>query len=336
MPKRETSTEIDEAAAEWALRLDDAGLEDPERAEFEHWLSLDPRRVGAFARAQAVLMHAKRAKALGPEFRPDTFEPLDNQSEWSLPEASASPDTIKIGRRRFLIGGGIAASLAAVMLVLPGRQAVARIYETGQGESRLIPLDGGSTVTLNTGTRIAVSSSGGTSSIRLERGEALFKLAADSAKTMKVEAGSLTMRADRTEFVVCNLKDSSWKVTVCEGQVEVAGSAGAPVRMLTANMLATFGPGNRFEERKTTPAALERELAWQEGMLAFEDTPLGDAAQDFARYSSRRIRIDDAAVAAETVTGRFAANDPEGFARAVALGLDLRVKTNIEGIELTR
>ena len=75
MSKRETSSEIDEAAAFWATRIDEAGLDDAGRAAFDGWLEGDVRRIGAFARAQAVLVHVKRAKALGSAFEPATFAP---------------------------------------------------------------------------------------------------------------------------------------------------------------------------------------------------------------------------------------------------------------------
>ncbi len=45
MSKRETSSEIDEAAASWAMRIDEAVLGGRERAEFERWLQGDVRRL---------------------------------------------------------------------------------------------------------------------------------------------------------------------------------------------------------------------------------------------------------------------------------------------------
>jgi transmembrane sensor len=71
-------------------------------------------------------------------------------------------------------------------------------------------------------------------------------------------------------------------------------------------------------------------------MLSFEDTPLQEAAEEFARYSDRKIEIGDVAVGAETVTGLYAANNPEGFAQAVALSLNLHVQKTSGGIILVR
>lgn len=52
---RETSTDIDEAAATWATRLDGGPLTPDETQILETWLAGDPRRRGALARALAIL-----------------------------------------------------------------------------------------------------------------------------------------------------------------------------------------------------------------------------------------------------------------------------------------
>ena len=52
---RETSRQIDEAAAAWAARVDRGGLTADEQASLDAWTAADPRRVGALARALALL-----------------------------------------------------------------------------------------------------------------------------------------------------------------------------------------------------------------------------------------------------------------------------------------
>ena len=60
------------------------------------------------------------------------------------------------------------------------------------------------------------------------------------------------------------------------------------------------------------------------------------AAAEFARYSRTRIEIRDPALAAEPVTGLFAASDPAGFGRAVASVLDAKVEQQGGAVILTR
>ncbi|MBN8831094.1 MAG: FecR domain-containing protein [Sphingomonadales bacterium] len=342
MSKRETSSEIDDAAAHWAMRIDEAVLDDAEQAAFDTWLRADVRRIGAFARAQAVLVHVKRAKALGSDFEPATFAPEREKGGAAdvgddaddVAEEEPSAPTI-LTRRRLLVGASALAASAVAAIVLPTRQAAARIYETARGESRLVPLEDGSTVTLNTDTRIAVTMGGDRRAVELLRGEVLFKVAGAGRPPFQVEAGGASLQTEKATFAVCRLDARPLQVKVCDGTVAVERPSTKP-RLLHANTQALLPDDGTMIERSVTPEALQRELAWQEGMLSFEDTPLTQAAEEFARYSDRRIQISDPAVAAETVTGRYAANNPEGFARAVALGLNLHVQSTPGGIIVAR
>jgi transmembrane sensor len=71
-------------------------------------------------------------------------------------------------------------------------------------------------------------------------------------------------------------------------------------------------------------------------MLDFDGVTLAEAARTFARYSDQRIVIEDPAVAQRSVTGLFASTDPSGFARAVALSLNLRTRSVGGSIYLSR
>lgn len=341
MSRRETSSEIDIAAADWATRLDHADLDTGEQAEFDGWLRGDIRRVGAFARAQAVLVHIKRAKALGSEFEPGSFRPeglaagnVEAIADYDPPV----PQSSGLSRRQMLAGATAVAAIGAAALFIPARSASARVYETGRGETRLVPLGDGSTVTLNTDTRIMATIGRGQRTIELVRGEALIQVAAGNRADFLVEVDETALRTQDARFSVCRLDALSLTVEVCEGQVEVerSGPATGEKRLLEANTQAVLPRRGTIVARQLTAAAIERELAWQEGMLSFEDTPLRVAAAEFARYSNRRIVIADSAVGAETVTGRYSANDPEGFARAVALSLGLQVQPASSGVMLAR
>jgi len=336
MSKRETSAEIDEAAALWATRIDDAVLGGAEQAELDAWLQADIRRLGAFVRAQVVLVHVRRAKALGSEFDPASFD-HDRDAAEIIAEMPAEerPAPAGLTRRKMFIGASAIAASGALAIFVPIGRASARIYETSRGESRLVPLDDGSTVTLNTDSRIAVTIDDAQRRVQLVHGEALFKVATAKGAPFIVDAGDASLRARKATFAVCRLGAQPLQVKVCDGDVEVARAAAA-TRLLHANMQAILPSDGTIIERGVTAQALQRDLAWQEGMLSFEDTPLSTAAQQFARYSNRKIQIADPAVAAETVTGRYAANNPEGFAQAVALGLDLHMQSTPAGITLAR
>jgi transmembrane sensor len=317
MRRRESSQAIDVAASEWAARLDRGPLSAEDELRLSQWLAIDSRRVGALARAQAMLAHSERARALGPSFRPARF-------------AAAAGLT---RRRVFWAGGGAVAASATVLATVAFLRDAGTIYVSKKGEVRLAPLNDGSTVTLNTASKIHVQYSKARRSVRLVEGEAFFQVAKDRSRPFVVDAGDLRIRAVGTAFVVRNLRGKPAQVLVTEGRVEVARisapgvtavSVGAP-----AQATATTDPSVAANVKPAPTEGLLAQLAWREGKIAFQGETLEAAAAEFARYSDRRIVIDDPTLARETITGLFAANDPEGFCRSLALSLDAQV--TVEG-----
>jgi transmembrane sensor len=145
------------------------------------------------------------------------------------------------------------------------------------------------------------------------------------------------VRAVGTSFTVRRLADDSVRVVVREGTVEVSQlrDARQPMRA-SANVAVTSRPTGDIASASLPPAELSRQLAWREGMLAFDGVPVAAAAEEFARYSDTRIVVEDPRLAAETVTGLFSANDPRGFAKAVALSFDARVTAVDDRLYLSR
>jgi transmembrane sensor len=348
MTKRETSAEIDAVAADWAVRVDEGPLDPPGQAAFDQWLAGDSRRLGAYARARAVFTHARRVKALGSDFDPDAYadahgpqlEQVRDSSVAPLGPIPGDPPEAWPSRRRFLAWGGsaVAATATAIGVVGLGWPAAARTYRTEKGEIRLVPLEDGSSITLNTASEVRVRYGAEERNVELVAGEALFDVARDPARPFLVDAGDTRVRAVGTSFTVRRLGARPVEVLVRQGVVEIARPAAPQVapQRVAANVRAVAAPAAPIVETPLSPAAVGRELAWREGMLAFEDMPLSEAAAEFARYSDVRIAFADPAIGADTVTGLYAANNPRGFARSVALSLGLEARNDPNGVTLAR
>jgi transmembrane sensor len=154
-----------------------------------------------------------------------------------------------------------------------------------------------------------------------------------------VDAADTNVRAVDTSFVIRRLARQAVAVTVRQGSVDInrSGSGRVSSHRVFANMRAV-SPASTADivTSAVTPSDVTRELAWREGMLSFEDMPLRNAADQFARYSGRQIVFADPSIGDETVTGLFAANDPAGFARSVALSLDLKADAGAGAVVLRR
>lgn len=316
---RTSSADIDAAAAAWAARVDSGPLSDPDQIELETWAAADPRHAGAYAKALAVSAHLDRARALGPDFAP-----------------AAHPAAKAVDRRRLLASSGMLVAASVIGAVGYGAMALRGRVTTAKGDIRRAPLADGSAVTLNTNTAIRAAFSDQLRRVELLRGEALFDVAKDPARPFVVVAGDVRVRAVGTSFTVRTHADGQVSVIVCEGVVDVwRGAAGRPVRLAAAHAVEVASAG-ALVATPVGPAAVDRALAWRQGQIDLDGLTLGEAAAEFARYSDRRIVIDDPQAASLKMTGLFSASDPDGFARAAALSLGLTATLDADGVRLKR
>ncbi len=311
--KAKSVSEIEDIAAEWAVKTEAGPLEPGEQAALDAWLDADTRHLGAFARAGAALEFANARTLTGKQPTPT--------------------------RRRLLAITGIAA--AAVGLVIGGPLLYTRLlgerYTTQLGETKVVALSDGSIVTLNTDSQIAVHYTAERRDIRLEKGEALFDVAHNKQRPFYVLAGNTQVRAVGTSFTVKLLQDQPVQVVVKEGIVEVKrpDTPVAPPVRLPANTKATAPADAPIVTAAIAPAEVTRSLAWRVGRISFEGETLKDAAAEFARYSDTRIEIDAPDVENETVAGLFVSNDPIGFAKAVAASFHLKMAVADQTIRLS-
>ncbi|TAJ70733.1 MAG: DUF4974 domain-containing protein [Phenylobacterium sp.] len=312
---RETADDIDEAAAGWAARAD-RGLTPTETVELEAWLRGDIRRSGAYARMTWALMSTEPSAA-------------------AAGDARAPP---RITRRRWMAGGGaIAASLAGVGVYLGSSRPAA--YSTRKGEKKVVSLEDGSVMTLNTATRLEVRFTNDRRLIRLVDGEALFDVAKDRARPFIVSARNAEVRAVGTSFTVSNVDSAPVEVLVREGIVDVRRANApeqAPTRV-TANSRAILARDTgAVAVAHVEEAQLGTDLAWKDGKIVFQGETLAAAAARFSRYSDIGIVIDDPDLGAEKVAGVFNANDPVGFAKSMALSLNATAEIRADVVRLAR
>ena len=320
---KKTAHLIDAEAAQWAARIDRGPLASDEEHLFQAWLSGDARSAGAFARMQALALTSARARALGPDFDPAAFAPVPFMA-----------------RRTVLQLGGTVAACALVALA--GSWQVARLrgrFSTGKGETKVVALKDGSVVTLNTASEIQVGYTDALRSVELIRGEALFDVARNKARPFVVAAGDTTVRVVGTSFTVRHLDATPVQVLVREGIVEVfKPAAGAPAVRITANNMAVApaDDGAAISAMAVPVAQVHRQLAWQNGQIAFEGETLAQAAEEFSRYSDTKIVIEDPALGREEIAGLFKATDPVGFAQTIAISLNAHASIGEGEVRLTR
>jgi len=311
--------DIDRQAAEWVARTSGTETSAELLRSLDEWLAQDPRHLGAYLKAKVVLAHVeKHAEVLS-----------GGGVVWL--------DSFRAQRRR-IMAGTLAACFTALAITvgLGWWQSQPVIYATKIGEHRTVTLSDGSSMTMNTGSKVSVRYSSATRSLTLEEGEVLFDVAKNKQRPFIVSARGSTVQAVGTSFSVGAYDNRTLQVTVREGVVQINAPGAAVPVPVRAGSRATVLTGGRLFVEMLTAQQVEQDLAWRSGHIFFRHQTLAAAASKFRRYSDTQIVVADPSVANKTVTGMFVATDPASFAHAVAVSLDLKIEEGKGEIHLTR
>jgi transmembrane sensor len=323
-------------AARWLAVLSDERCSDAEREAFMQWLRSSTQHVDEFLRLSTIARRASK-RSLWP----------DDGAEALVAAARAAANVAPLGNRtepppattrRTPLARAIAASLALAVgagayFAKPQIDALrAPTYATAVGEQRSIALEDGSIIQLNSRSQVRAHYARSLRAIELVEGEAIFRVAKDPSRPFRVRTGGADVVAVGTAFNV-NASDARTIVTVLEGRVRVERRRQSAARSMAAIELAIgeqlivspTAPPEKLELRDT-----DKVTSWTERRLIFENTPIGAAALEFARYSPRAIRIEDPQLAARKINGVFEATDPASLVDFLAK-TDRAIEVRAEG-----
>lgn len=316
----EMRRDIEGEAADWLSKVD-ASPDSPQlRADFERWLEADAAHEAAFLRLQTVWGRLDRLSSI----RAAASEPFD-------PDLFAPPASKRIYSRRIPLAVAASGLVAAVVLGFFAAVFPANVsYTTKIGERRLVRLEDNSSVSLNTQSALKVDYRETERRVEMHSGEALFKVEKDAARPFVVAVKGLEVRAVGTAFDI-RVKADVVEVAVTEGTVAVKpepswlspGSEISSETRVTAGQVAIYS-GSRGVIRNADSPDLERRLAWESGMIAFDGEPLSEAVEEFNRYNAHKIVIADPRIAGLHVGGYFRSDDVSGFVSALRSGFDLQ------------
>lgn len=329
-----------QGAAHWLATLSDENCSEAERQQFLEWLRSSTQHVDEFLRLSTLARNASR-RDLWPERSIETL----------ITEARASTNVTAIDggirgaaiRTSKPVAWALAASATGILavgaLLFSGQLGhfFAPAYSTQIGEQRSIALSDGSVVELNSKSSLRTDFSETLRAVELTEGEAIFRVTKDPNRPFRVRAGTTDIVAVGTAFNV-NASDSQTVVTVLEGRVRVnqhAGKSSATPDGEAANIELAMGEQLIVARgRAVVRLALHdtvKVTSWTERRLIFEDTQLSAAAAEFARYSPREIRIEDAQLGARRINGVFDATDPASLVEFLSSDETVEVRQQGEG-----
>lgn len=237
--------------------------------------------------------------------------------------------------------------LAVAVLVVAGLTRTAlpwqqSTYSTAHAEQRSWRLPDGSTVHLNSGSKIAVSFDDDRRDVELIRGQAVFHVAKDPLRVFRVRAGAIEATALGTQFDVYRHEQTTL-ISVIEGRVRVTPGAGAravPQSASSAPVEIVAGEQVRVGADRTVvskePEDVRKTVAWLQRQVIFDHDPLGEVVEQFNRYNEIQIRVLDAGLRSERISGNFSAYDMESFTRFLERQPELHVERVDGAIVVTR
>jgi len=341
-------------ATQWWARLGTkapADVSETDRREFTQWLRESPLHVAELLHVAHVDDTLERFK-LWDEISVSSEEMAANVvplSQFKRPAAARPPRAV-----RWFVAAGV--SLIAVAAGWLAPRSGATTIETDRAERREVVLKDGSVVSLEPETALRVNIGREQRYIVLTRGRALFHVAKDPTRPFIVHAGDTDVRAVGTIFGV-EQKNQSIIVTVSEGKVGLfravalaaseddtvnsssphekrGGRVGrlpaadensndkerpvsAQLFLVADQQITVLKSGDATPVQKVDSG---RALAWSEGQLIFDSTPLSDVADEFNRYNRMQLHINSPELARRTVSGVFRASDPETLVDFIGVG----------------
>jgi transmembrane sensor len=357
------NTQIYEEASEWIVELRAGDVDHGARERLDAWLRASPQHIHAFLELaglweeysdpdldrhndQERLLARARDSINVIALESATLPQAPFQSSWAEPRQTQ----MQI-RKRARWRPALAASIFSCAIAFGAYRYIQHgIYTTGVGEQRTVALEDGSSLQLNSRSRVRVRYSEHEREVDLIEGQALFRVAKDVAKPFIVRSDSTRVRAIGTQFDVYRKADGT-TITVVEGRVavysqqppsaqpnpivpeksasdpnsrvEIPGRATPPsIVLVDSGQQVTATPSAVTQPKHADVSVI---TAWSHRELVFDSTPLADVALEFNRYNARQLVVHDTQLEQFHVTGIFSSTDPASLVRFLSAqpGIDV-------------
>lgn len=222
----------------------------------------------------------------------------------------------------------------------------AQKFATLRGQQLTVRQPDGSTFVLDTATRLDVAHYRQRREVHLLQGNASFQVEADPARPFHVMVGAVRITVLGTRFSVRHIQSYNGpdgrrvSVVVEEGRVRVsrdtANADSTPSLSVNESDSVILTAGHRVvvDERgsigridRVAPASA---MAWRDGRVVFDGTPLSEAIAEIERYVDTGLVITDPTVAAMRLNGSFDLRQVQVFKRVLPQALSVRLHYRAE------
>ncbi len=220
------------------------------------------------------------------------------------PLRSSTPKKSIRLQRKLHWGMALAATIVAVtfgLQVVGERAGTGPLasYATGVGESRTVTLADGSFVRLAPESRLQDWSTNASRRVALS-GRAFFAVAHDADRPFTVETEAGAVRVLGTRFELSQAQEDL-RAVVVEGRVAVSNDHGVVevTRGSVATVIRGAAPSSEISDDVYSL------LDWPGGVLVFQGTPLGQAAEEVSRHFGRSLVVSGERLEARRISAWF-------------------------------
>jgi transmembrane sensor len=207
------------------------------------------------------------------------------------------------------------------------------------GEQKKITLTDGSVVQLNTNSQVMINFSAEKRLIQLVKGEALFRVEKDKNRPFTVMVNEQSYTALGTVFALRKSSNAEVTLTVTEGKVLLTDTASVaqipehfteldefdlPGLVIHPNEQAIAKNGKAQQIDQLPRAVVSQQLAWQHGMLIFNDQPLSSVLTEVERYTQTQFELSPE-LASIRVGGSYHTGDIDTFLSSLKQNFSLAI-----------
>jgi transmembrane sensor len=301
-------------AAEWHERMRDAP-DARARRGFAAWIAADATHRAAYDQVRAA---HERVSALAQQ------PALLALRQEALARATLVPPRRWLRKRTALAGIVLVAAAAPLAawsighwLLVPPPAPFDESFRTAIGQQADVTLPDGSTVRLDTNSRLHVTFTGKQRQVTLD-GQGWFDVKGDD-RPFVIKAATRALAAGPGSF---DVRTDPGEVRAYAARGTLSLASGSSSIALGDGKLLTVRGEEASIRRLDRPATF---TGWRNGMLLFDDMPLAAAVGELNRYRRQPIGIADTRAGALRVSGSFRTAETPAFTDALKQGFPVRV-----------
>lgn len=300
-------------AERWFVRLLDPDCAATEHATFQRWCADDVAHANAYRQVErlwsmseeAVRGHPALAMTAQHALHAPRVRPMYRR--WPIPTFAAA-----------------VVVLGLALLFVPGwfvrhASSTATVYSTAVGQQRKIALADGSSILLDTDSKVRVRYSDADRSVDLRRGRAQFSVHGNQRWPFVVHTQGGTVTAVGTKFQV-TLDKNRVDVVLLEGRLAIATQAHERVRHATLASRQQLHFDSTGAIGPALPADMALARGWTDGKLFVHDWRLPKLLAEMNRYSTTQVVAADPALQHLRISGVFHVGDQETMVLALEQG----------------